>query len=184
VTLPDRIASIPFRRLIWLVPIALAFHEAEEWNIMPWWMETFSNATVVSDLALRTWLVVITLFGFLWTGLGCLLPTARATALMVLPFFILVVLSNALQHAYWQFAFDGYAPAFLSCALFNIPAVLLISWHALRNRLVGPVFIGVLYVALVPSLVLTIRSGHTEPPFFNEMLRFGARLAEVLFGAV
>ena len=182
-TLVDRIASIPFRRLVWLVPFAFAFHEAEEWNIMPWWAENFTDATVVPDVALRTWLVFVTLLGFLWTGIACLLPTARATALMVLPFFILVVLANALQHVYWQFAFDGYAPAFLSSALLNIPAVLLVSWHGIRNRLVGPIFVGVLYAALVPTLVLTIRAGDTEPPLFHEILSFSAWLAEVLFGA-
>jgi hypothetical protein len=88
--LADRIASIPFRRLVWLVPIALVCHEAEEWNIMAWWTKSFSDATVVSNLAVRTWLVVFTVLGFVWTGIACLLPTVRATALMVFPFFILM----------------------------------------------------------------------------------------------
>lgn len=48
----------------------------------------------------------------------------------------------------------------------------------------GPVFVGALYAALVPSLVLTIRSGRMEPPLFNEMLRFGHWLAVAVFGAV
>src|SRR5262249_15417751 len=175
--LAKRIASIPFRWLVWLVPISLVCHEAEEWNIMAWWTKTFSDATVVSNLAVRTWLVVFTVLGFVWTGIACLLPTVRATALVVFPFFILIVLSNSLQHVYWQFAFGGYAPAFLSCALLNIPSVLLVSWHGLRNRIVGPIFIGTLYLAVVPQLIVTVHAGHTEPPGFRQILSFSAWLA-------
>ena len=97
-TLVGQFASLPFRKIIWIVPVAFTFHEMEEGNIMPWWLVHFSNATVISDLALRTWLVFITLIGFLWTGIACLLPTVRATGLMVFPFFVMIPFSNSLQH--------------------------------------------------------------------------------------
>ncbi len=180
----NQIGSISFRRIVWLVPVAFVFHEAEEWNVMPWYVAQFSPVTIASDLALRTWLVAITIIAFLWTAIACLLPTVRATAYMVLPFFVLALLFNALQHIYWQFAFPGYAPAFLSCALLNVPAILLVSWHALRNRLVGGRFLGVLYVGLVPGLIETVRAGHTEMLVFREIFRFGEWLAQLLFGTV
>ena len=182
-TLTQKIGSISFRRIVWLAPVAFAFHEAEEWNVIPWYVAQFSPATIPSDLANRTLLVAITLIAFLWTAIACLLPTVRATAYMVLPFFVLA-LGNAQQHIYWQFAFPGYAPAFLSCALLNVPAVLLVSWHALRNRLVGGRFLGVLYAGLVPGLIQTVHAGHTEMRVFREIFRFGEWLAQLLFGPV
>lgn len=181
-TLVGQFASLPFRKIIWIVPVAFTFHEREEWNIMPWWLDHFSNATVISDLALRTWLVFITLIGFLWTGIACLLPTVRATGLMVFPFFVMIPFSNSLQHVYWQFTFEGYAPAFLSCAILNIPSVLLVSWHAGRNRLVNPIFLGTLFVLAILYLLGTILESQKEPAFFHEILTFSAWLADHLFG--
>lgn len=87
--------------------------------------------------ALRTWLVGITAVAFLWTTIACFLPTAQAMAMMVLPFFVYAIVGNALRHVYRQFAFTGYAPGFASCALLNVPSILLVSWHALRDRLAG-----------------------------------------------
>lgn len=182
-TLVSQVASLPFRKIIWIVPVAFTFHEIEEWNIMPWWLEHFSDATVISDLALRTWLFLITLIGFLWTGIACLLPTVRATGIMTLPFFLMIPFSNSLQHVYWQFSFEGYAPAFLSCALLNIPSVLLVSWHAARNRLLSPIFLGTFFILATLPLVATILGGQKEPPPSHEILTFSAWLSDCLFRA-
>lgn len=182
--LSDKICSIPFRRIVWLVPITFAVHEAEEWNIMQWWVAQFSNATVVSDVALRTFLVGITAAAFLWTAIASLLPAVRATAYMVLPVFVIGILGNSLQHIYWQLVFQGYAPGFLSSMLLIIPSILLVSWHALRNQLVGLRFLGIIYASLIPLLVVTIRGGRTEPPPFHEILTFSVWMARLLFGAI
>ncbi len=93
----NQIGAISFRRIVWLAPVAFVFHEAEEWNVIPWYVAQFFPATIPTDLANRTLLVAITLIAFLWTAIACLLPTVRATAYMVLLFFVLS-LGNALQH--------------------------------------------------------------------------------------
>jgi hypothetical protein len=136
------------------------------------------------DLAARALLVGASLFGFLWTGVGCLLRTPRATALFVLPFFSIVVFGNALQHVYWQTAFGTYAPGILAAALLNIPAILLVSWHALRSHLIGWPFIGVIYLLSILLPISAIQAGHTVTPAVHAVHKLSVWLAEALFGAV
>jgi hypothetical protein len=81
----------PFRRLVWLAPIALALHEAEEWNILRWYQEFWNNVGRLSNTTIRTWLVFNRLLGFAVTGVATRFRSPRATAwiivsLMTLPF--------------------------------------------------------------------------------------------------
>ena len=182
-TLAERVAVVPFRRLVWLLPITFALHEFEEWNIMPWYREQFTNPPTTSDLGVHTWLIGISLVGFFWTALACVLPTARATAALALPFFIVLVFGNALQHVYWQFAFGAYAPGVLAAAFLNIPAIVLLSWHALRNHLLAWPYLAALYLVSLVSVLSTVRAGRTVTPLFQAMHRFSEWLAQALFGA-
>ncbi len=182
-SLSDRIAAIPFRRLMWLLPVTFTLHELEEWNIMPWFREQFVNPPNTSDLGVHTWLIGISLVGFLLTALAAFLPTARATAVFVLPFFIVLVFGNALHHIYWQLAFSAYAPGVLAAGFLNIPSIALLSWHAARNRLVGWLYLTVLYVACLLSLLSVVRAGRTVTPPFHAMYNFSEWLARLLFGA-
>jgi hypothetical protein len=182
-SLSDSLASIPFRRLVWLLPITFALHEAEEWNIIPWYQAQFTNPPSTRDIAVYTWLAGISLVGFLWTGVACLLPTPRATARMALPFFVVFVFGNALQHVYWQLVFSAYAPGFLAALLLNIPFILLLSWHAFRNDLVGWRFLAVLYALSLPIFISTIAAGRTVPPTLHRIHEFSVWLANLLFGA-
>lgn len=179
----DRLASIPFRRLVWCLPASFALHEAEEWNIMSWYQAQFINPPTTNPVAVYTWLVGISLVGFLWTGAACLLPTASATARFALPFFVVLVFGNALQHLYWQVAFGVYAPGFLASAVLNIPLTLLVSWHALRNRLVGHFYVLVLYLLCVPAVTSVVAAGRTVSPVVQRIHVFSTWLAHALFGA-
>ena len=178
----DRIASVPFRRLVWLLPVTYALHELEEWNILSWYQEQFGQVPTDSDLVLHTWLIGISLVGFLWTSIGCVLPTPRATAIFTLTFFIAAVFGNALQHVYWQVAFGAYAPGVLAAVFLNIPAILLLSWHALRNRLVRWPFLGILYALCLSPLVSAARAGRDTLPF-RAIYDLSEQVVRILFGA-
>jgi hypothetical protein len=180
--LVERIASVPFRRFVWLLPVTYTLHELEEWNILLWYQAQFGQVPTDSDLVVHTWLIGISLVGFVWTMIACLLPTPRATAIFVLPFFVVLVFGNALQHVYWQVAFGAYAPGVLAAALLNVPAILLLSWHALRNRLVQWPFLGILYALSIPSLVSAARAGRDTLPF-RAIYDLSERVARILFGA-
>lgn len=162
-TVGQRVMNLPFRTIVWALPIAFAVHELEEWNIMAWYRAEFANPPATTERAVHLWLIGISLVGFLWAGLACLLPSERATARVILFFFAAFVFGNALQHVYWQLAFDAYAPGFLAAAFLNIPATLLISWHALRRRLVGWPYLTLVYTLALLSLVSAARAGRTVP---------------------
>jgi hypothetical protein len=101
---------------------------------------------------------------------------------MALPFFVVLVFANALQHVYWQVAFWTYAPGFFAAFFLNIPCILLLSWHAFRNELVGWRFLAVLYALCLPMLVSVITAGRTVPPTFHRIHEFSVWLANLLFG--
>jgi len=182
--LADRVAAIPFRRIVWLLPVVFSLHELEEWNIMTWYRAEFANPPDTPDVAVRTLLVTFSLLGFLWTAVGCSLGTRRTTAYVVLPFFVPFVLANNLQHIYWQVAFRAYAPGVLTSAFLNIPAVLLVSWHAWRNRLVAGRYVTGLYLLSLLPLVSAVRAGRVMSPAMVGIHELGRSLAETLLGAV
>src|SRR5262245_12205283 len=178
------IDAIPFRRLIWLLPTTFTLHELEEWNILGWYRQQFTNPPDTPDFAVRALLVLFSLLAFLWTAVGVVLPTPRATAYFVLPFFVPFVLANNLQHIYWQVAFAAYAPGVLASAFLNIPAILLLSWHARRSRLVGCPYVVSLYVLSLAPVIAAARTGRTVPATMHRVHEFGAWFGEVLLGAV
>ena len=68
--------SVPTRQLGWLLPVAFALHELEEWNIVAWYQRYWTNVdpTIVNQRNSWTWLAFASLFGFAWTFLASSLP--------------------------------------------------------------------------------------------------------------
>ncbi|SRR6266567_7318237 len=85
-----------FLTAIWLLPVALLLHEAEEWNILRWEQRNFVNLPAKTNAGVRTFLVFFTLFGFLWTALA-------AGAFL-----------NALQHLFYTLYFRQYTPGVIT----------------------------------------------------------------------
>lgn len=181
--LTERLAAVPFRRLVWLLPATFALHELEEWNIMVWYREQFTNPPETSDFVVRTLLVGFSLLAVVWTGIGCALPTPRAAACFVLPFFVPFVFANNLQHVYWQLAFGAYAPGVLASTLLNVPAIVLLSWHARRNHLVTGRYVAGLYLLSLPAFLSVARGGRVMSPALLRVHELGGRLVAALFGA-
>ena len=171
------------RRAVWLLPCALALHEAEEWNIVPWFHTHFSPPTPLTDRAVWVGLVVVSLAGFVSTGLALLLPSLRATLLVLLPLFGFVAFGNALQHAFWWFHLGTYAPGAATALLGVAPAMLYVSRRACQEREVsGRFLVATFALALVP-LASAVAVGNTLLPEHLAMHRFFVRVAEWLWGA-
>jgi hypothetical protein len=115
------------RRLVWLLAVAFGLHEAEEWNIAPWFQAHFVPRTELTDLGARTLLVGFTLAALLYTGVASLLLGTRALLLAVLPLFVLAAFGNALTHLFWLCYFGSYAPGVLTAEH--------LSLHGLASRL-------------------------------------------------
>ena len=179
--LGERIQAVPFKRLVWLIPIAFALHEAEEWNILGWYHAHFTNPPDLNPAAVYTGLVLMSLLAFVWTGLACLLPR-KACAMMVLPFATFLILGNNLSHVFWTFAFRDYAPGVVASVLTNIPAILLVTWHGLGNGLLWWPYVVFCYALASLSLTGVVQAGRTVGGPMQSVHEFSARLAEALFG--
>src|SRR3990172_5013979 len=100
---------MPFLIAMWLLPVAVALHEAEEWNILGWYQRNFVNLPAKTHGSIRTFLVFLVLLGFLWTALAAWLNNPTLAAFVFLPFAAGAFL-NALQHLFYTLYFRQYAP--------------------------------------------------------------------------
>lgn len=69
----ERLGQIPFQRVVCLFPIAVALHQAEEWDIIKWYERYYADTPPMTDASLHIWLVFATLLGVVWTGAGHLM---------------------------------------------------------------------------------------------------------------
>ena len=170
------VSTLPYQKLVWLLPAVLTIHELEEWNIKEWNTANFIGTPDTPDSAVRVLLVLVSIAGFLVTAIACAFSSSTKTAYITLTFFILVAFNNSLQHLFWQLYWGAYAPGVLAAAFLNVPAILLLSWHALKNRLVSPLYIAILYTTAVPALYLTFRQGRQFPEVMAKGHEFGVNI--------
>jgi hypothetical protein len=170
---------VSFLTAIWLLPIALAFHEAEEWNILPWYRRNFVNLPPKTNTSVRTFLVFFTLFGFLWTALAALTKNPKIAAFLFLP-FVAGAFFNAIQHLFYTLYFRQYAPGVVTSVMLYIPLSGYLITRAIAENLVPVVYIGLLVVLVILGLIQTMRAGKTFIPFFRAISHFGMRLSEWL----
>jgi hypothetical protein len=175
--------SVGWARLLWVLPLAFAAHELEEWNIAPWLRANFTPATELTDLAARTLLVAFALAALAYTGAVSLLASLRARLWLLLPLFVVVALGNAVQHVYWAASQGAYAPGVITSAFAVVPAVAYVSLRAVRERLLPAWYVGLLHLlALLPVLVAA-RLGRTLSPEQLALHRTAVRLAAWLWGS-
>ena len=182
--LKDRTAGFPLKRVVWLLPLAVTVHEFEEWNILAWNQIQFENPPDATPLAKHIMIVLISIIGFVWTGAACLLRSERLSALMALVFFWPIGFSHALQHVYWQLAWEGlggYAPGSIASATLILPGTLFVTWHARRNRLIGWPLVAALFVTSAIMFAGVVRAGHTLPIAVHSLFAMGSWIAKVLF---
>jgi len=170
------ISQFPYKRIVWLLPLVLAIHEIEEWNIKAWNVANFQNAPETPESAIRALLVLVILSGFAVAALACAFKNDSKTAYVSLTFFVFVAFNNSLQHIYWQLAWGTYAPGVIAAAFLNIPAILLVSWHAIKNRLVSPIYLFILYASGIVALNFTHTQGHSFPEVMKKGHEFGVQI--------
>jgi hypothetical protein len=175
-----KVISLPFRKLIWILPIAWALHEIEEWNIISWYQRHFVNPPEITPLSLFTLLAFSTLMGFVWTFIASRFRNPKVTAWLLLLFFILAAFMNAIQHISWTVMFSAYSPGVLSSVLLIIPSVIYVTWRLLRERLLRKWHIIVLYLLTVPRIIETVKYGNEVMPMFERLYGFANWLARLL----
>ena len=84
-----KLSEVPIRRLLWLLPLAFALHELEEWNILDWYRQYWTNvdAELMTQRTVRTHLVWSSVLGFLWTVIATRFKRSTVTLHIVLVYF-------------------------------------------------------------------------------------------------
>lgn len=177
-----RIGAQSFRRLVWLAPVSLALHEAEEWNILRWYHDHWSNVGSLSNRTVWTWLVCYGVLGFLVTLLATRFRNEKVTAHIVLFFFAFPFLHGFL-HIYWVVFFGAYSPGVVTSVLLIIPVCAMLAVRGLREGLVRPWFVGLSLLLNLPQLISAIRLGDTLPDGGLPFYRLSGGIARLLFGS-
>lgn len=175
--LMHRLKDTSYRRIVWLLPIALLVHELEEWNIRGWYETNFVNPPEVPDSALRAVLLAVSLMGFLVTAVASRFNIEKIVAYISLTFFILVSFANSLQHIYWQIAWGNYAAGVIASSILVVPITLWASAVALVQSLINRIYLGGLYLLSVINVVITAKGGNVVPPLMQNVHEIGLTIA-------
>ena len=176
------LGAVPNRRLAWLLPVAFALHELEEWNIAAWYQRYWTNVdpAIVNQRNSWTWLAFASLFGFFWTFLASSFRNPTIMFHILLVFFI-PVSSHCLVHIYWLFSLGVYAPGVVTSITLIIPITAYVVYRAIRDRLVSPVYVVVVFALTLLPVVSVLRMGNRLPDGGIPFLRFSSWLADLLF---
>ena len=176
-------AASQYSVAIWLFAVAYALHEAEEWNSLGWHQRNFPDLPPgETDRSIRTFLVLASVAVLAWAGLVTAWGDPRIAAFLFLP-TAAVVVQNALQHVYWQFAFREYAPGVVTSVLLLIPGTVVLAVAAVQRGYVPAWYVLVLAILLGPGVIQTVRAGHSLTPPLRAILRFSVALDRRLRGA-
>lgn len=171
--------GISFSTVIWLLPLAMALHEIEEWNILDWYHRNFVDLPATTYTSTRAFIIFVILYGFAWTAVALLFVNLKVTAVL-LSLLAVVVLLNALQHVYWVIAFRDYAPGVITSVLLVIPVIVFLGLVAGHQGLL-PIWYQVLLCILVMAgLAQTAMAGNRLSRMLQAIGRFGLLLARTL----
>jgi len=171
--------QMPFLTAIWLFPVALALHEAEEWNILGWQQRNFVNLPAKTHASVRTVLVFVILLGFLCTALAAWPNNLTIAAFVLFPFAAIGFL-NALQHLFYTMYFRQYAPGVITSVVLLLPISGYLTARAIQENLVPLVYVVVLMLLVILGLIQTMNAGNTLIPAFRAISHFGMALSKWL----
>lgn len=177
------LVALSIRHILWLLAVSFVLHEAEEWNLVAWERVHFEPPPQISELAVRTLLVLFAFLGFSFTALSLRLLSLRSTLIALLPLYVAVVLGNALTHIFWLFFFRAYAPGVVTSALLLVPLTVSLVHRVLRERLVPRAYVfGLLALAALQPLGAAAAGASLSGSQLT-LQRLGMRLAQWLWGA-
>jgi general stress protein CsbA len=155
----DPFQSFDVMHLIWAVPLFQLVHEVEEWNILRWYRETYVDLPASTNLSVRLWIVVFSLFAYVWTTLSFFTPNRTAAMVMIL---LLVAASaqNGLQHVYWLLRFRKYAPGVITSVLLVLPLDGYLTHLMLREDFLPSWLVLIVFALMLPGLIETVRAGN------------------------
>lgn len=172
--------NINFTLLLWIFAIAFALHEVEEWNIMKWYQRNFVDLPPTTDKGVRSWIVFISLIGFIWCFIAVLPGNPKIAMYVFIP-AIAVALQNSLQHVYWLIYFRDYPPGVITAVLLLLPLGSYIIIEAIQKEFIPVWYVALWAVLIIPGLAQTVRAGNTMTSPMRAMHNFGNTLSQKIW---
>jgi len=125
-----------FRKMQWVFPIAVAFHNGEEAIWMPRWdLQHAAQLPVHAPGAvkIRVALVVLTVAAFLVAYLSARKGPGSIWAYLTFGYIIAVLANVLVPHVPAAIVFRGYAPGVVTAVLINLPVMSILAIRMLRE---------------------------------------------------
>jgi hypothetical protein len=179
VNLMEFFEGVSFSMVVWLLPVAIALHELEEWNMLGWYHGNFVDLPDMTNTSTRVFIVFMSLYAFAWTAVSLLLGDLKVTSFL-LSITGFVFLLNALQHVYWVIAFRDYAPGVITSVLLVIPVIVFLGLVAGHQGLLPIWYEVLLCVLVIPALAQTAMAGNRLTKMLQGISRSGLLMARLL----
>ena len=129
--------SIPFERLLWLVPFFFMFHNMEEAPFMERWYKRLplKMSLVVSTKQFVIAVTLLTLGGFIFTYLGLEIWRQPFGSLFVLGIQMTLAFNSFVPHVLSTIRFRIYSPGLVSALLITLPFSFYLFNRALTENL-------------------------------------------------
>jgi hypothetical protein len=131
--------SIPFDRLLWLVPIVLTIHNIEEAPFMESWSKRLP-LKIHPTVTTRQFVIAVTfltLAGFALTYLGVEYLANQTGYLIVLGIQAILLFNAFMPHIATTIRFRMYSPGVITALLINLPFSFYLFRRALNENIIG-----------------------------------------------
>jgi hypothetical protein len=131
--------SIPFDRLLWLVPIILTIHNIEEAPFMEGWSKRLPLKIhpTVTTRQFVTAVTFLTLAGFLITCFGVEYLANQAGYLIVLGIQAILLFNTFVPHLATTIRFRMYSPGVITAMLITLPFSYYLFQRALNENIIN-----------------------------------------------
>lgn len=129
--------SLPFERLLWLVPVFFLLHNLEEAPFMESWSRTLPSKihSAVSTRQFTIAVTFLTLAGFLLTYLGIRFLAHPIGYVLILGLQAILLFNAFVPHIAASIRFRRYSPGVVTAVLITLP----FSYYLFRRALDEPI---------------------------------------------
>ena len=159
--------TIPFERLLWLVPIILTIHNIEEAPFMEGWSKRLP-LKIHPTISTRQFVIAVTfltLAGFLVTYLGVVYLANPTGYLMVLGIQAILLFNTFMPHLATTIRFRMYSPGVITALLITLPFSYYLFQRALNENIINWnqfwMLIGIAPFAMVIFAFISLQIGKT-----------------------
>ena len=141
---------MPFRSVVWLLPIAFTLHNVEEWIWMPGWSGGIFRSSA-SGTAFRFALIVLTLAGWMITLRAARSRMGAPAVYAAVALAAIMLLNVVFPHVLATLVLGRYAPGVVTAVAINTWVPPLVVRAALQDGLVT--VRGMAYATVVACIV-------------------------------